>query len=277
MTHSMAQKLALGRTLVPITTAVLVGTAFMFGLLDVPEVRGQSQATPKLEFEVASIKPHDPVVPAQGMRIDPDGITYSRVTLYECIKAAFSVYGYQISGADSFGEIVISDRYDVVAKAGHTTNKAEVMQMLQALLEERFKLKVHRETKEIPVYALVVGKNAPKLLASEGDGASNMARAIGGGLTFDRTSMPNLAEFLSGLDSIHRPVLDRTGIQGLFKFTLTPFDGQLADPSGAADKRALFTWPTIFTDIQSLGLKLESTKAPVEMLRIDHAEKAFRN
>ncbi len=277
MNHLLAQKVAFAKTLLLTIAGTLAGGfPFVFGVLNTPQVRGQLQAT-GLEFEVASIKPHDPRLPAQGMRVDPDGVTYSRVTLYECIRAAYGVYGFQISGAESFGEIVLSDRYDLVAKAGRKAGRAEIMQMLKALLADRFKLKVHRETKELRVYSLVTGKDGPKLHASEDDGDSDTERAAGGGLTFKRTSMPALAEFLSGLASIQRPVLDRTGIRGVFNFTLTPYDIQLADPSGAVDKRALFTWPTIFTDVQSLGLKLESTKAPVEMLVIDQAERPSEN
>ncbi len=222
-------------------------------------------------FDVASVRLHDPAVSTQGMKLTPNGINYSRVTLHECIIAAYNVFGFQIREAESE---MVSERYDIVAKTDHQADKAELMLMLQALLKERFKLQLHREVKELPVYVLVGGKR-PKLEIVNGAGEGSL-RFGGEGAIFNQTSMPRFADFLSGLGSIQRPVIDQTSLQGLYDFTLSLSDSQ-PDETKPIDKKALFTWPTIFQDVQGLGLKLESSKAPVDLLIVDHMERPSRN
>jgi uncharacterized protein (TIGR03435 family) len=102
-----------------------------------------------------------------------------------------------------------------------------------------------------------------------------------GGLRFTRYSMPQLGEFLSRLGSLGRPVLDRTGLEGEYDFTLR-IEGQKYDidsREGADDfKRAMRDWPSIAEDLrEQLGLKLDASKGPVERLIIDHAEKPVEN
>jgi uncharacterized protein (TIGR03435 family) len=149
------------------------------------------------------------------------------------------------------------------------------MLMLQALLKERFKLRLHREVKELPVYVLVGGKKRPTLEIVNDAGEGSL-RFSGEGAIFKRISMPRFAEFLSGLGSIQRPVLDQTSLQGVYDFTLSLSDGQ-ADATKPIDKKAFFTWPSIFQDVQELGLKLESSKAPVDLLIVDHMERPSQN
>jgi len=142
--------------------------------------------------------------------------------------------------------------------------------MLQTLLAERFQLQVHRETKELPVYALVAAKGGPKLHKAEPGGNTDM-RGENGSFVFRGTSMPQFSEDLSTLSQVDRPVLDRTGIPGVFDFNLK--FGESNDEM----KRALIAGDgaSIFTLIQEqLGLKLEARKGPVEMLVIDHVEMA---
>jgi uncharacterized protein (TIGR03435 family) len=126
---------------------------------------GQSAATP-LSFEVASIKPATP--PLDGRLLirmggDPGRLDYNNVSLKDMIRQAFGVQDYQISGPDW----IASTRFDVVAKLPADTPRSKVPEMLQSLLAERFKVEIHRETKELPMYALVVGKNGPKMKESE--------------------------------------------------------------------------------------------------------------
>jgi uncharacterized protein (TIGR03435 family) len=225
-----------------------------------------------VDFDVASVRLHDPAVPTQGMKLTPDGINYSRVTLHECIMAAYNVFGFQIREAEPE---MVSERYDIVAKIDHKADKAELMLMLQALLKDRFKLQLHREVKELPVYVLVGGKKRPKLKIVDGAGEGSL-RFSGEGAIFKQTSMPHFAEFLSGLGSIQRPVLDQTSLHGVYDFTLLLSDSQ-ADATKSVDKRAFFTWPSIFQDVQDLGLRLESSKAPVELLVVDRMERPSQN
>lgn len=219
---------------------------------------GQTQSEAWPNFEVASIHPHDPAVPNSGMRVNPDGITYLRVTV-----------------AESFSTAVLSVRYDIVAKAGHNVPDAELRKMLRALLEERFKLRIHREVRELPAYALAKGKKEPKLHRSEGNAESSL-RLSTNGAYFGHASMRGLSDFLSGLASVGRPVLDRTGIDEAFDFTLLLSESQ-PNASGPLDKRVIFEWPSIFSDVQDLGFKLEPTRTRIEMLVVDHAEKPSEN
>jgi uncharacterized protein (TIGR03435 family) len=138
-------------------------------------------------------------------------------------------------------------------------------------------LTFHREQKELPVYALVVGKNGPKLHASEGEGDFTLGQAAGG-LGFQKISMSDFAAlFLSRIPMIARPVLDKTGLQGRYDFTLQLSPTANADV--AVTKRAakeegfsLFVYA-----LDQLGLRLEPQKAVIEMLMIDHVERPSEN
>jgi len=134
----------------------------------------QAQAPPPAPaFEVASIKPANMPTPAQiasgqahlGMNVDAARVDIGSTSLAELIRIAYSVKPYQVQGPDW----ISAERFDVVAKLPEGASKEQVPQMLQALLAERFQLKTHRETKEHSVYALVVGKNGPKLKESPPD------------------------------------------------------------------------------------------------------------
>jgi uncharacterized protein (TIGR03435 family) len=226
-------------------------------------------------FEVASIKLHAPENPAEGMRVRPGGIDYSRVTLFECIREAYHVAGFQISEADRFGDVMLSQRYDIMARTEKPADKTDLMSMLQALLAERFKLRLHRETKDLSVFLLVVGKNGPRVTAIAEDGPSSL-RLGPNGANFKRTSMGSFAVFLSGLGSTQRPVLDRTFLSGVFDFTLLLSDSP-AESCAPIDKRTIFAWSSIREDVKGLGLALESSRAPVDLLVIDHAEEPSPN
>jgi len=132
------------------------------------------QTTPeKLTFEVASVKPAAPLdmaklaaavqqggaMPKLGARVDGARAEYTYMAIKELIATAYKVKPYQISGPDW----IANQRFDIVAKIPDGASKDDAPKMLQALLEDRFKLVVHRESKEHPVLALVVGKGGPKL------------------------------------------------------------------------------------------------------------------
>ena len=260
------------------------------------------------EFEVASIKPAPPPT-ANGMRImmggDPGRVNMSNISIKDMMRQAYQVKEYQISGPDWMNSV----RFDVVATIPPNTPKEDVPLMWQSLLADRFKLTLHREKKELPVYALAVGKNGPKLKESENQDVPVVAGPPGGGLfsgggrgmvmmgrgrlTANRSTVANFAELLSR--QMDRPVVDQTEIKGLYDFTLewTPDErqrmqfmpGMPAPPPGAGgEERAQRaggsegtppSGPTIFVAVQEqLGLKMEAKKSPVEILVIDHVEKA---
>jgi uncharacterized protein (TIGR03435 family) len=166
--------------------------------------------------------------------------------------------------------------------------------MLQVVLEDRFKLEVHRETRELPVYVLTVSKNGPKLKAVAAPGLRRIAdgssfkiqgldqletrRSENGDLVtamgFRYTSMQGFAATLTSY--VDRPILDRTGLQGNFDFTVV-YDVPTANEISALG-RMLAATPVMLAAIQEqLGLKLESTKSPVEVLVIDHVERPSAN
>ena len=245
---------------------------------------GQSAAAPP-SFEVASVKPAAPKGSIVRTRAggDPGRVAYANASLMTILARAFGVKSYQISGP-SWLETA---RYDIVAKVPDGSLREQIPLMLQQLLTDRFKLATHRETKELPVYALLVGKDGPKLGKAEeespgvdiGPGAPKGGTIIGNGGRLEVRKM-GLSEFADGFLSgiLERPVLDMTGIQGLFTFTMefsladaTGLRGGTTGDGGPAPDGA--PAPTIFNALQQLGLKLEARKAPIEMLIVDHAEK----
>jgi bla regulator protein blaR1 len=304
MTQPLADNLSLGRKML----LVAVGMAAMvlpigFGLLNATVTRAQSQApstaAPAHVYEVASIKPNKSGNPMVAIRATPDGLTIQKFTLHRLILFAYGIQDDQISGGPSW---LNSEAYDIEAKMDKSVvdemqklsevqRKLERQLMLQALLADRFQLSLRRETKELPVYALVIGKNGPKIQPSKpGDAYPNGLKGDGdrplgagalllpekGKLVGQGVPIESLAKTLSrdlrGRIA-DRMVVDKTGLTGNFDFTLqwTPEESEgppSPDSSG----------PSIFTAIQEqLGLKLESQKAPVEILVIDHVEKPSEN
>ena len=243
-------------------------------LLTIGIAAAQPQPSPEAQatFEVASIKFHPgPITFSSDPSPRGRRVTGTASTLLDLITTAYGVKYDQISGGPNWAD---SDHYDIAAKAEGegTLTKVEAQRMLQTLLADRFQLRIHRETREVAAYALVVGKSGHKLKESTADEpGKNFVRTDGIGLHMVATkgTMEYLASQLSG--SAGRPVVDRTGFTGFYAFTLDwiPATRTLEPDSDA---------PSMFTAIQEqLGLKLEPTKVPYPMLIIDHAEKPTEN
>jgi uncharacterized protein (TIGR03435 family) len=242
-------------------------------------VRSFGQATPAPAFEAASIKPSK-AEPGSGSGITTrrGSISARNVTLKRCIRGAYDVQESQIVGGPKW---VDEDRYDIDAKAAGPAGEHELMAMLQSLLSERFKLTFHRETRELPGYALMVGKSGlqAKRAQPDAESRSNASRAA---IDAEACSMRRLAQKLS--EVIHVPVADLTGVEGAFDFQLkwAPDDMRAKPPSGGDKLGTLPTdlpnGPSVFAALQEqLGLKLEPRKVPTEVLAIDRAEKASEN
>jgi uncharacterized protein (TIGR03435 family) len=237
---------------------------------------GQPAPSPPT-FEVASVKPNL-IGGAEGNRmrehvdIAPGSVNMRNVSLSSCVQWAYRVSEFQISGPDWLG----SERFDIVAKAGGPASDDQMRLMLQALLTDRFKLALHRETKALPVYVLVVGKNGPKFQQSDGGGKSSIdspanSKAIG---AFKKYSMQDLASLLSRQKMVNGLVLDETGLTGTFDFTLDFTSYVPRDPKDMKDFKSDGVRFAIFSAVQEqLGLKLEAKKRPVSILVIDHAER----
>jgi uncharacterized protein (TIGR03435 family) len=243
------------------TKQILVFLAASFSLL-AQEHPGVSGAA----FEAASIKPTQ--MTGQGVDIDRHQgmLVMKNVTLQDCIREAYGITDSQIAGE----KWLSPDRYDVVAKIPPGTPPEQRSALLQALLAERFQLAVHRGTKELPVYVLVVAKNGPKIQAVESAKEGGVSSGPGS-MSAKGITMARLALFLSSARAqLEHTVVDHTGLKGIFTFELkwTPDDKQDASTPGPSLSAALQ---------EQLGLKLETAKAPVEILIIDHAEKPSEN
>jgi uncharacterized protein (TIGR03435 family) len=210
-------------------------------------------------FEVASVKPNPSGSGHSDTDVDGNLLRMNNVTLKACITWAFRMTDSQVYGP----EWLASERFNIVAKAESGKPQPE---MLASVLAERFKLAAHRETKELTLYALVVTKNGPKL--KKVDPGEDDTTSRRGHLTATRVSMGGLARFLAGPNvRLGRPVVDKTGLDGVFDFNLD------WSPEGSTEKAA-DALPSIFIALQEqLGLKLESQKGPVEVLVVDHVEK----
>jgi uncharacterized protein (TIGR03435 family) len=273
-------------------------------------VFAQSPAA-RAEFEVASVKPNISgnnmimIRPPVGGRF-----TATNARLKMLVGLAYKVQNFEILGGPAW---INSDGYDISAKSTDTNAGIDQLRpMLQTLLEDRFKLKVHRETREVPVYALMAAKNGPKLPSAKEGGCTAFTPngppppppAPGqfpptpcggffmgpGHLEGGKIGMEQLTGALSNI--LGRPVLDKTGFTGTFdvKLDFSPEGTAMAGRGGfgppggppeadASKKADADNAPaSIFTVVQEqLGLKLESQKGPGSVLVIDSAEKASEN
>jgi uncharacterized protein (TIGR03435 family) len=218
-------------------------------------------ATP--EFEVASVKASQ-----SGDRSKAGTSPAGRLTidgsLGYILKWAYDLKNYQLSGP----EWIDTTRYQIAAKASGPADGKDLKLMLQALLSERFKLTLHRESKDMMVYALVVWKGGPKFKESEagGDSAMQTTKKPGGGGTLLRTSMAQFADILNG--SCPDPIVDATGLKGRYDFTL--------DVSSYLGSMYPGDLPIVLTEAlrQQLGLSLEHRKTSIEIMVVDHVERA---
>lgn len=242
-------------------------------------------------FEVATIKPNADNDHRVMFRIMPGGgFSATGTTVKMLIMQAFNVKDFQVTGGPGW---MSSDRFDINAKGGGDGGRPSpeaFRPMLQALLAERFGLKFHKETKEVPVYALVAGKGPHKMKASEtpaggGPEQRGMMRIGRGQANLQGATLAGLAQLLS--QQLGRPVIDKTGIEGRFDVEMhwTPEPGQGGGPFGGgappppeAAASADGGGPSIFTAVQEqLGLKLDSQRGTVEILIIDNVSKPTDN
>jgi bla regulator protein blaR1 len=239
-----------------------------------------AQTQPAQNFEVATVKVNRSGSGRGGFRPEPGRLTATNVSLKTIIQFAYAMKEFQIVGGPNWLD---SEKYDLVAKAAQPVPRDKLMRMLQPLLAERFKLAVHRETKEMPVFALVVGKTGAKFReAPTGEIPALTIRPGAGTLQLKgvKASMSQLADTLTMI--MGRTVLDRTGLRGDFSFSAEWANdpGQFGNPAGfiAPSETAAATpevsGSSIFTAFQEqLGLKLEPQKGPVEVLVIDHVQR----
>ena len=309
MTQRAANKLTLGRKLLLAAAGVaaLAGPVF-FGLMNAPQSRAQSSApasAPTRTFDVVSIKPNHDSGGHFRFGNDPGRLVAENVTLKFLLQIAYRVKDAQILGAPAWTS---SDRYNIEAKSDDSSadmlrklsddeQETQARLMLQSMLADRFKLALHHEMKELPVYVLVVAKNGPKFHESadtpdapapSGPPAPNEPQRRH---TLRMNGPGNVSAIAQNLDifadvlshQLGRPVLNKTGLKGDYDFTLkwTPDEGRAqmpGGPPGEATPSADANGPSIFTALQEqLGLKLELQKGPMDTIVIDHVDRPSEN
>ncbi len=233
-------------------------------------------------FEVATIKPSRPEAVGKAFLVRGRQFSTVNTSLSDLIAFVYGVHARQIVGGPAWIETA---KYDLLAKpdGDGQPNEKQWKAMVQKLLADRFQLAFHHDKKELPAYALTAAKSGPKLTASQGDpnGLPGVGFRALGRLIARNATLADFAGVMQGT-ALDRPVVDQSGIAGRFDFTLnwTPDEFQFASlgpnvprPSDSADAP-----PDLYTAIQQqLGLKLESTKLPVDVLVIDRAEKPSEN
>jgi uncharacterized protein (TIGR03435 family) len=270
-------------------TSIMSSKTLMMLAVAIALLHAQPAARP--EFEVASLKPSAPDAPKSFIKTLPGGgLQAGNIPLKRLIATAYSVTDYQI-----FGDVKLLDqKFDLDARAPGPAELGTLRVMLQSLLDERFHLKFHRETRDLPIYSLLPAKpgvnGGPGLIRNpEGDcsiaitpqdapsvgsrpaipcGTVNPGR---GSITGRRGRISQLADRLSSM--LGRTVVDKSALEGTYDIALTfapepPPGAETTDPSG----------PSLFTALQEqLGLKLQAGKGPVEVIVVNSAEKLTGN
>jgi uncharacterized protein (TIGR03435 family) len=292
MTDRLARNLDLGRKLFLVATG---SVAVALGQTQSPAVRG--------EFEVASVKPSAPGGPDMMTQLSPGLLRLKKYPLLVLIQNAFGARSFEIWGAPAW---ISSARYDITAKTAGPATADKMWPMLEPLLEDRFRMQVHRERKEMPVYNLSMAKSGklPPLRAGNCVGSDprelppppapgkRLLTACGSTLLRTLSARAELyggrirmAALVSRLaDLLRHPVIDKTGFAGTFDLDLTfAVDESLAGlgtrspgvPDEPTDPSGL---PSLFSALrEQLGLKIESTKGSVEVIVIDHIERPSAN
>lgn len=223
---------------------------------------------PPAHFDVASIRPSQPAAHGTDSADLPGRYTATNRTLRDLIREAWDVRDYQISGPDWLS----SERFDIVAgfPAGATEKQLEAMK--QSLLLDRFGMRLHTETRNLPVYAIVIAKSGVRFQpAKPGTPSRNLMNGSRGSydMRVTRRTMADLAGTLSHFAD--RPVRDMTGLTGTYDYTL---QWMREEAQSAANEAGLKLLPTMSVAMEEqLGLRLEPRSAPIEILVIDRAER----
>jgi uncharacterized protein (TIGR03435 family) len=214
-------------------------------------------------FDVASVKPVNPPAGPHvvSLIINHERLTIEAAELRQIVGLAYGIQRVRVLGGPGWAD---SDQFDIAAKAESAdATRDDIRSMLQGLLAERFKLTVHRETKQLASHSLVLERGGSKLKASSPDrkgGISNTTSPKGTRLTvFESSPLRVLVNMLA--NTLGSPVVDKTGLDGLYDYT--------------------FEWPdsasSLADSVDQLGLKLEAKKEAVEILVIDRAERPSSN
>jgi uncharacterized protein (TIGR03435 family) len=263
-------------------------------------------------FEVASVKRSEPITPEMvqsgrlqmGVTIDARSVRLAKMSLFELIALAYQIKGHQIAAPNW----ATMERYDIQAKLPEGASRGQVPAMLQTLLADRFQMKIHRETRDFNVLALVEAKGGHKLTPSAAVAETAPSPQIRGGISVapdgtqtrsgvngdsrvtpgprgaehiqtKKMSMKALADFLTRY--CDRPVVDMTSVAGLFDAEFDVSGEELRTAARAhgavirtsTEEASEPSGPTLKSSLEKLGLRLEARKAPAETIVVDSVEK----
>jgi uncharacterized protein (TIGR03435 family) len=274
-------------------------------LIGVPSLLSQTLGESRLSFDVATVKPALSVAelnqarrsgnaPHVGMTVEGGRVNIGFMSMKELIVTAYNVKEFQVAGPDWMS----SQRFDILARMPEGAMKEQVPQMLQALLTDRFQLKIHREPRESAIYALVVGKDGHKLKEAPSDSTVAATTALPSpktttspdGQTRMELSSVTMAQFAGILTrTVDKPVVDMTGLEGSYQASLSLAIADMANMARASGILPPGASPTgnpalppvasdpssnsVFTSIEQMGLRLESRKSAMEFIIVDHVEK----
>jgi uncharacterized protein (TIGR03435 family) len=271
---------------------IAIGAAAI-GQVAAPQTGSVSADDPKFAafvYDVASIKPHKGDDPGSARNV-PDGMVARNIALYSFVAAAYGVDFVSLKGAPDW---LYRDKFDIDFKMDPTVadaykqlslpeRKLAQEHMLQALFQERMKLAVHIEMKEGPSYALVVmqgGLKFHRTADANTTGGKFSIEAGDGGVLIATAHGARIDRLVNTLtDRMGVPVIDQTGLVGLYDFTLKFASARVAEAQAAGNSAPVpETAPELATAIQEqLGLKLERTKGPIKIVVIDHIERPSAN
>jgi len=225
------------------------------------------------EFDAVSIRSNTSAGGPSSLRLTAGRATMQNVSLKKVMLNAYGIPDdreYMVDGPD----FLTAEHFDIDATFPADAPPAKVREMMQTMLASRFKLALHKETRQLPMYSLVVAKGGPKIHAETSSTMqAGEGRTSGRAGHFEATgiTMQKLADLIA--KQAGHPVSDATGLTGVFDFTLD-WDPQADLKVGTADGAGSTQGASIFTALQEqLGLRLESGKGPIEVLVVDRMEK----
>ena len=225
------------------------------------------RAQPCDKFDVASIKVNTSGGGGSYPELGPGGRRLIAINQYlmALLMFAYDVSPQQVSGVPN---AFFQGRYDIEATCEEPMTKEQLPHLLRSLLEERFHLAVHRELKERPVYALIVGKGGSKLRETTHESEQPGFRQVGHSFTFTNATMANLIGVLSQV--AERKVVDKTGLSGEYDFTVS----YAPDRGDGSDRLP----ESVFTALrEQLGLDLEPQRSQIDFIVVDHIEPLIPN
>jgi uncharacterized protein (TIGR03435 family) len=270
----------MGRSLLALRSMSLLIAVFAalsaraWGQTAAPVPQEQRSPTPAFSFDAVTIKPDDT---SNGhLKVSPDSFSMGGMPAWVLIRSAYGVLlEDQVTGLPGWAKsepIAVEAKIDpetaaALAKLPLMERLKQMQLMLQAMLADRFGLKAHRESRDLPIYELTVAKGGPKMKKTAADGFGGNAKYASGKVTAREISIEALAAKLSS--TVGRKVVDKTGLEGGYDFTLdyAPDGADVSDPR-----------PSIYTALEEqLGLKLEPAREPVDVIVVDHIERPTAN